>query len=188
MKRILRPISYLLAAIYLCLDLIFVGIAKPISKWLSGHLELRRVRLWIKSLSPYPSLALFSVPVIALEPLKFFAGYMAATGNFIVALFTFVCGELLKLVIIERLFELTREKLLKITAFAWLYGHYMQIKAWILQSEAWRAVRSASRIALSFLRGALGLATRATAHRKLPYARDSVASDANAARSARSAP
>ena len=83
MKRILRPISYALAAIYFCVDFVFVGIARPISKWIARHFKMRPVRDWICSLSPYPCLALFSVPVILLEPIKFVAAYLAATGNFL---------------------------------------------------------------------------------------------------------
>jgi hypothetical protein len=101
MKRLLKLICYVLAAIYLCVDFIFAGVAKPISNWIARHFEMRRLRTWIRSLPPYPSLALFSVPVILLEPVKFVAAYIAATGNFIVALFTFAFGELLKLVLIE---------------------------------------------------------------------------------------
>jgi hypothetical protein len=152
MKRILKPISYMLAAIYLCVDFIFAGIAKPISNWIARHFELRRLRGWIRSLPPYPSLALFSVPVILLEPVKFVAAYVAATGNFIVAGFTFAIGELVKLVLIERLFDLTREKLMKISAFAWIYGHYVQAREWILQSEAWRTIRSISQSAIERVR------------------------------------
>jgi hypothetical protein len=152
MKRILKPISYVLAAIYLCVDFIFAGMARPISNWIARHFEMQRLRGWIRSLPPYPSLALFSVPVILLEPVKFVAAYVAATGNFIVALFTFAFGELLKLVLIERLFDLTREKLMKISAFAWIYGHYVQAREWILQSEAWRAIRSMSRLAVERIR------------------------------------
>src|SRR6201998_42301 len=111
-KGILNPISYVLAALYLCVDFVFAGIAKPISNWIARRFELRRLRRWIRSLPPYPSLALFSVPVILLEPVKFVAAYVAATGNLIVAAITFAVGELLKLVLIERLFDLTREKLM----------------------------------------------------------------------------
>src|ERR1700758_785544 len=148
MKRILKPISYVLAALYLCVDLVFAGIAKPMSNWIARHFEMRRLRAWITSLPPYPSLALFSVPVILLEPVKFVAAYVAATGNFIAAFFTFAFGELVKLVLIERLFDLTREKLMKISAFAWIYGHYVQARKWILQSEAWRTIRLMSQSAI----------------------------------------
>jgi len=152
MKRILTPISYVLAAAYLCVDFIFAWIAKPISNWITRHFEMRKLRRWIRSLPPYPSLALFSVPVILLEPVKFVAAYVAATGNFIVALITFAFGELVKLVLIERLFDLTREKLLKISAFAWVYGHYVHAREWILKTEAWRTIRSVSRSALERIR------------------------------------
>jgi hypothetical protein len=162
MKRILKPISYVLAAIYLCVDFIFAGIAKPISNWLARRFEMRRLRGWIRSLSPYPSLALFSVPVILLEPVKFLAAYVAATGNFIVAAITFAVGELLKLVLIERLFDLTREKLMKISAFAWTYEHYLQAREWVMQSEAWRAIRSLSRSALERIKSWRTLGRQAT--------------------------
>jgi hypothetical protein len=170
MKRILKPISYVLAAMYLCVDLIFAGIAKPISNWIARRFEMRRLRGWIRSLPPYPSLALFSVPVILLEPVKFVAAYVAATGNFIVAAITFAVGELLKLVLIERLFDLTREKLMKISAFAWTYGHYVQAREWIMQSEAWRTIRSLGRSALErirnwrVLRGQATSSSRPTLH------------------------
>ena len=145
MKRILRPVTYVLAALYLCADLVFAGIAKPLSKWIARHFEMQKLRDWIRSLPPYPCLALFSIPVVVLEPVKFLAGYMAATGEFFSALMAFIVGELLKLVLIERLFDLTREKLMRISAFAWIYGHYLQARAWIMQSEAWQAVRSVGR-------------------------------------------
>ena len=63
------------------------------------------------------SLALFSVPVIVLEPVKPLAAYLAATGQIMISVLTLIVGELLKLVLIERLFSLTRDKLMKIPAF-----------------------------------------------------------------------
>ena len=145
MKQIIKPVSYILAVIYLCVDFIFAGIARPISHWIARHFEFRALRNWIRSLPPYPCLALFSIPVILLEPVKFVAAYIAATGNLIVALFTFLFGELLKIVLIERLFDLTRDKLMKISAFAWIYEHYEHAREWIRQSEAWQIIRTATR-------------------------------------------
>jgi hypothetical protein len=59
MKRILRPVSYVLAAAHFCVDFVFAGIARPISKWVARHLEMPWLRDWIRSLPPYPCLALF---------------------------------------------------------------------------------------------------------------------------------
>ena len=107
MKRICRPVTYVLAVVYFLVDLIFFGLARSISEWVGRHLVSRRLRNWIRSLPPYPSLALFSVPVILLEPVKPVAAYLAATGQFLSATLTLVSGELVKLVLVERLFDLT---------------------------------------------------------------------------------
>ena len=102
MKRILKPATYVIAALYFLVDAAFVAIAKPISDWLAKHVVLRRLRAWIRSLRPYPSLALFLVPVIMLEPVKPAAAYLAATGQMMSSVVTLIVGELLKLVLVER--------------------------------------------------------------------------------------
>ncbi|WP_441236949.1 hypothetical protein [Bradyrhizobium sp. 930_D9_N1_4] len=145
MKRILEPVTYILAAVYFVVDAIFMAVAAPISRWLGRYLEFKRVRAWIRSLPPYASLALFSVPVIILEPVKPVAAYLAATGQVVSGAATLIVGELLKLVLVERLFHLTRDKLMKIPAFAWAYGKFAAVRAWLQATEAWRAVRALSR-------------------------------------------
>ena len=136
MKRILKPVTYVLAALYFLVDAAFMAIAKPISDWLARHVVLRRLRAWIRSLRPYPSLALFSVPVIMLEPVKPVAAYLAATGQMVSSVVTLIVGELLKLVLVERLFSLTRDKLMKIPAFLWAYTKFRQAKAWLEATES----------------------------------------------------
>ena len=122
----------------------FLTLARPISRWIARRFELKSVRAWIRSLPPYPSLALFSVPVLILEPVKPIAAYLAATGQVVTAAATFISGELLKLVLVERLFSLTHDKLMKIPAFAAVYTRYLQARAWLEATEAWRAFRAAS--------------------------------------------
>jgi hypothetical protein len=147
----LKPLTYVLVAAYFLIDAIFVTVAKPIGRWIASHLELRELRAWIRSLRPYPSLALFSVPVILLEPVKPIAAYLAATGQFLSSLLALITGELLKLVLVERLFSLTRDKLLTIPAFAWGYGKFMAAKLWIESTEAWQAMRRLRRAARDYL-------------------------------------
>ena len=145
MKRILKPVTCVLAAIYFLVDAVFMAVARPIARWIGRHVQFRRLRAWIRSLRPYPSLALFSVPVIMLEPVKPVAAYLTATGQVLSGAVTFIVGELLKLVLVERLFHLTRDKLMRIPAFAWAYGKYAAAKAWLQATEAWRAVRALAR-------------------------------------------
>ena len=151
MKRILRPVTYALAALYFLADAAFMAIAKPISNWLARHVVLRRLRTWIRSLRPYPSLALFSVPVIMLEPVKPVAAYLAATGQMVSSVVTLIVGELLKLVLVERLFSLTRDKLLKIPAFTWTYTKFREAKAWLKNTEAWQTIRAISKVVRQYL-------------------------------------
>jgi hypothetical protein len=151
-NRILNFITYVLAAIYFLVDAVFMAVAKPISNWIATHLALRKLRAWIRSLPPYPSLALFSVPVIILEPVKPVAAYLAATGQFLSSIATLITGELLKLVLVERLFSLTRDKLLKIPAFAWGYEKFRLAKAWLEATAAWQTMRSLSRSARDYVR------------------------------------
>jgi membrane protein YqaA with SNARE-associated domain len=102
-------------------------------------------------LSPYPSLALFSVPLIILEPVKPVAAYLAATGQMLGGALTLIIGELLKLVLVERLFSLTRDKLMKIPTFAWAYGKFRQTKAWLEATQAWQTMRSLSGAARDYV-------------------------------------
>jgi hypothetical protein len=141
-NRIAKPVTFFVAALYFLVDAVFMAVAKPISSWIARHLSLRKLRTWIRSLRPYPSLALFSVPVIILEPVKPVAAYLAATGQIVTSVLTLIVGELLKLVLVERLFSLTRDKLMKIPAFAWSYAKLRNAKAWLEATEAWRTIRS----------------------------------------------
>jgi hypothetical protein len=75
------------------------------------------------------------------------AAYLAATGQMLSAAVTLIVCELLKLVLVERLFHLTRDKLMRIPAFAWGYGKFTEARAWLQATEAWRAVRALSRAA-----------------------------------------
>jgi len=144
MRRLWTSFAYVAAAIYLIVDVLLLSLLRPISRWFAANLPMRRVSAWIRSLPPYPTLALFSVPVILLEPVKMVAAYMAATGQILWAAVTFAIGEVLKLVLVERLFELTKTTLMKIPVFAWAYNHYSRATAWVKETVAWRFVRALS--------------------------------------------
>jgi hypothetical protein len=92
-------------------------------------------------LRPYPSLALFAVPVIILEPVKPLAGYLAATGHLVAGAITFIAGEVVKLTCVERLFELNRTKLLSIPAFATAYGYWRRMMDALEAMEVWKMSR-----------------------------------------------
>lgn len=147
MNRIFKPLVFLVAAIYFLVDAAFWTIARPVARWLAELRILDGVRAWIVSLRPYPTLALFAVPVIILEPVKPVAAYLTATGHIVSGLLVLVIGELLKLVLIERLFRLGRDKLMTIPAFAWCYDKFQLARDWVESLAGWRLVRHLSLMA-----------------------------------------
>ena len=145
MKKMLKPLFYLLAMIYFLVDAVFMTVAVPAGRWLADHLVSNRIRNWIVSLRPYPTLMLFAVPVIILEPVKPLAIYLIGTKHVVAGVTLFVLCEILKLVLVERLFAISREKLLSIPAFAWGYDKYSAAKHWIVSLEAYRKVQKWAR-------------------------------------------
>jgi len=127
--------------VYFVVDGVFSHVTRPITVWLARKKLLKRARLWITSLRPYPSLALFAVPVIILEPAKPLAGYLLGTGHFFFGAVTFITAEVLKLTLVEHLFQLNRKKLLSIPAFAWGYRYWRDMMDVVESMEVWRASR-----------------------------------------------
>jgi hypothetical protein len=81
------------------------------------------------------------VPVIILEPAKPLAGYLLGTGHFFAGAVTFITAEVLKLTLVERLFQLNREKLLSIPAFAGGYQYWRHMMDVVESMEVWKASR-----------------------------------------------
>src|SRR6185369_4881536 len=82
-----------------------------------------------------------------LEPAKPVAAYLTATGHVASGLVILGVAELLKLVLIERLFKISRDKLMSIPAFAWCYGKVQQARNWVESLGAWQRMRRWSLIA-----------------------------------------
>jgi len=141
MTRVWNTPIFALALVYFIVDGVFSYVTRPITIWLAKQRLLERLRLWITSLSPYPSLALFAVPVIILEPAKPLSAYLIATGHFFAAAVIFIAAEVLKLTVVERLFQLNKDKLLSIPAFAWGYRYWRAIMQIVESLEVWKAAR-----------------------------------------------
>jgi hypothetical protein len=147
-----KPVAFVAAAIYIAIDELFSFVTQPIAAGLARLNLLQRVRAWIVSLPPYPALALFAVPLIILEPVKPVAAYLAATGHFGSGAMLFVTGELLKLILVERLFYLNKRKLLSVPAFAWCYQQVTALREWLEATAVFRQTRQLVRRAESLVR------------------------------------
>jgi hypothetical protein len=152
-NRIWKSVIFMLAIIYFLVDAVFMTLARPLANRIAAHRIFGGLRIRIFSLRPYPTLALFAVPLIVLEPVKLVAAYLAGTGHIAVGMTVLVVGEVLKLVLLERLFSVSREKLISIPAFAWTDGKYSQAKEWLESFEAWQTVRRWRRLVRYAVRG-----------------------------------
>jgi hypothetical protein len=140
-NRILKSVIFLVATIYFLVDAVFMTVARPLANRIAAHWIFGSLRLRIASLRPYPTLALFAVPLIVLESVKPVAAYLTGTGHIAIGLIILVVGEVLKLVLVERLFCASRDKLISRPAFAWTYGMCLQAREWLESLEAWQTAR-----------------------------------------------
>src|SRR6266550_9193521 len=152
MTRIWNTPVFILATVYFVVDGVFSYLTRPITEWIAKKKLFERARLWVTSLGPYPSLALFAVPVIILEPAKPLSGYLIGTGHFFAGAVIFIAAEVLKLTVVERLFQLNKKKLLSIRLFAWGYGYWRQMMDFLESTTAWRASRRVATKAANWLR------------------------------------
>jgi hypothetical protein len=141
MARFWKTAVLIVATAYFVVDGVLSYMTRSITVWIAKRNLFKRTRRWIVSLRPYPALALLVVPVIILEPAKPLAAYLMGTGHFGVAAIMFVTAEVLKLMFVEQLFQLNRNKLLSIPAFALGYRYWRQMMDMVESMEVWKASR-----------------------------------------------
>ena len=140
LRRIVSPLVSAVAVVYFVLDAVFLGVLKPFLDWFGRQPVLIRTGRWIRSLGPYPSLFLLGIPVVVLEPLKPLGFYVMATGHPLQGFAILAGAEIAKIVVVERLFRISRDKLLTIRWFAW---GYRLVTGWLARLRAlpaWQAV------------------------------------------------
>jgi len=131
LRRLLQPFWVLLAIIFL------------IEAWLWDHLEpvvarivaaipLRSVKHWlaerIDTLSPAMTLIVFVVPVVLLFPLKLVGMWLLMHQRWASAVFTIAFGKIVGVGITAFIFDVTRNKLLQMPWFAWLYEAVLALR------------------------------------------------------------
>ena len=141
LRTIFQPFVILVAAVYFVIDGLALSSLKPLLRKIANLKLFNFIARWIASLSPYATLALFLVPLILLEPVKPFSAYLVASGQFNFGMLVLVVGEILKITIVERIFHIGRDKLMKIKAFAWAYNFVWGWLTWLQELPPWQAVK-----------------------------------------------
>ncbi|CAO3377899.1 hypothetical protein [Azospirillum argentinense] len=159
-RVVLRPLLSVAALVYFLIDAVALEAVRPLAAWIGRQRFAERLAARIRRLGPYPTLALFVIPLVVLEPLKPVALYLMGTGHPVQGTLLLGGVELVKVTLVERLFHIGKDKLLTIPAFAWCYVRVKRWLDWLTALPPWLAVkravgrvRAAIRPALAALRG-----------------------------------
>jgi hypothetical protein len=136
----LKPVVVVFAALYFLIDALFFALIQPFGTWLSKFRIFARVGSWVRSLGPYSTLALFVIPFVVLEPIKPVGLYLIAVGKVIDGTLLIGVGEVVKITIVERLFQVGRDKLMTIPAFARCYEFVISLRAYLETLAVWQAM------------------------------------------------
>jgi hypothetical protein len=117
-RRILTlPLAALATLVVLFDDLVRSAV-KPALAWLASLEPVRRVEAAVARLPPYPTLALFLIPMAVIWPIKLYALYLIGLGHVAYGALAFVAAKVVGIGLAERLFAISRDKLLSIGWFA----------------------------------------------------------------------
>jgi hypothetical protein len=141
-RSIVRPAVAAAALIYFLIDALFLSLVRPIGRWLMALPAVRRLQAWIDGTNRYTALALFLVPVALLEPVKPLGLYLIARDRRVLGLCILVAGELVKVTLLDRVFQMTKPKLMTFRWFAWCYVQWTAIMERIRSHPVWRQIRS----------------------------------------------
>jgi hypothetical protein len=141
LKTFLEPFVIVVAALYFVVDALALSSLKPLLRKIANLKLFKFIAPWIASLGPYPTLALFVVPLVLLEPIKPFSAYIIGSGHFLFGVLVLVLGEVLKITIVERIFHIGRDKLMTIKAFAWIYNLAWEWLTWLQALPPWQSVK-----------------------------------------------
>ena len=89
---------------------------------------LAGARRRIQKLGPYQSLALLSVPLVLVEPLKLVALYVAGEGHWVTGTGMMFGAYAASLLTVERLFRVVKPKLLMLPWFAKLWNWWVAVR------------------------------------------------------------
>lgn|GEM_PF-1712887 len=145
--RISAVLAEIVVAIYLVLDGVIGPIFRPLSRWLKRLALVQRIERAIGALPPYGVLVLLAVPFVLAEPAKIYALFLIGQGHIILGLVALAGAYLVSVVVVDRIFEAGKAKLMTIGWFATLYRWFAAYRdrlfAYMRESRLWQSAKEA---------------------------------------------
>ena len=139
MRRLLRPLWFLLAVIFLVEAWIWEHLGPVVGRLVALiPLEALKQRLEqvIERLPPYATLLVFAIPAVVLFPFKLLALWLIGHGQLLAGGATFLLAKTVGLAVTAFLFNACKPKLLEIGWFARLYALMLRLNAWASRQTA----------------------------------------------------
>ncbi|WP_188517538.1 hypothetical protein [Alsobacter metallidurans] len=144
--RVLGPVVDAVVLPFVLADELIRPLYRPLIRLLSRLKFMQWLEHAVGALPPYGVLAAFLVPFVLLEPLKLLGLYWLGTGHVRIAIPTLVLGHGASFVLVERIYQAGRDKLLTIAWFARIALLVERVRdvamAWLRSRPAWIAIKS----------------------------------------------
>ena len=127
-----RPLMLLLAAVFLFESWFWqgcIGLARRIVALFPWDALKGWIAAGIAKLPAPVALVLFLIPVAIVEPMQTVCVYLVARGHLLLGVLGYVVLKFFGLGLIAVTFDLTREKLLSMAWFVWVYGKFVAFHA-----------------------------------------------------------
>ena len=133
LPRLTRILWTLLALAFLAVSWLWDALA-PLVRAVLMHIPLeglkRAVIRFMDRLQPYPTLFVFLIPIVVIEPFKIRSLWLLAKGEILVGLFVSGAAEILRFGLVAFLFKTCKDKLLSIPWFAKAYALFVAAHDW----------------------------------------------------------
>jgi hypothetical protein len=133
MKRLARPFWVIVALLFLLEAWLWDRLAPVIARIVAvipwGRIKPALIRL-VEHLSPEATLVVFVIPFIVLLPLKFLEFWFLANRQWIAAVVVLILVKLVGLGVTAFIFEVTKDKLLRMAWFRRLYEFFLWARDW----------------------------------------------------------
>ena len=127
-----RPLLLLLAAIFLFESWFWQGciaLGRRVVALIPWAVLKRHIAALVAKLPAPVVLVIFLIPVAIIEPLQTVCVYLTARGHLFLGIIGFITLKFLGLGLIAVMFDLTRDKLLSMPWFAWVYAKFVAFHA-----------------------------------------------------------
>ncbi|MDQ0468296.1 hypothetical protein [Labrys wisconsinensis] len=140
----LLPLKILVAALIL-IDEVVRPLYRPLARWISSLRLMAAMEAAIAGLPRYAVLLLLAVPFAIAEPMKLLGLIWLGRGLFVPGIVVTVLGHLISFILVERIYQAGRDKLLTFAWFAWLIGLITRVRdamtAWAKATAFWTFVQ-----------------------------------------------